>query len=89
MRLIINEKLAAKTLRCINDKYLAVVNACFLENSGYDGLCETDFYEELDVVAETGLVQGLKIEKKVHDWLIEQKNMIKNGSEAYFERVKT
>lgn len=79
MRLIINGKVAAKTIQTMNGKYLAMVNACFFENNGHPfefGCCENNVYENLAVAASTGTVQGLKIQKIVHDWFIEQQNLI-------------
>lgn len=78
MRLIINGKVAAKVLNCMNGKCLAMVNACFFENNGDPidfGFCENNVYENLDTVVETGAVQGLKVQKTVHDWFIEQQKM--------------
>jgi hypothetical protein len=82
MRLIINGKVAAKVLNCMNGKLLAMVNACFFENNGDPvdfGICENNVYENLDVVVETGAAQGIKIQKIVHDWFIEQQNMFENA----------
>ena len=79
MRLIINGKVAAKTFQTMNGKYLAMVNACFFEDEGHPfdfGICENNVYENLTIAAENGTVQGLKIKKIVHDWFIEQRNLL-------------
>lgn len=76
MLLKINGKIAAKTLKGMNDKYIACVNSSFFENAPKFYNFEYDCYAQLTDVVETGLIEGLTIEKTVLDWLKEEQKRI-------------
>lgn len=76
MILKIQGKIAAKTLKGLNDKTIACVNCKFFENPPENINSEFDCYSLLDDVVATGLIEGLKIDKNVLNWFVEQKGSI-------------
>lgn len=79
MLLKINGKIAAKTLKGMNNKYIVCVNSSFFENAPKFFKFEYDCYGQLTEVVNTGLIEGLKVEKIVLDWLKEEQKRIENS----------
>jgi hypothetical protein len=75
----VNGKVAAKTLKAMNNKHLACVNSSFFENAPKFFKFEYDCYGQLSEVVNTGLIEGLKVEKIVLDWLKEEQKRIENS----------
>ena len=74
----VNGKIAAKTLKGMNDKHIVCVNSSFFENAPKFYKFEYDCYGQLPEVVNTGLIEGLKVEKIVLDWLKEEQKRIEN-----------
>ena len=79
MLLKINGKIAAKTLKGMNNKYIVCVNSSFFENAPKFYKFDYDCYGQLTEVVETGLIEGLKVERIVLDWLKEEQKRIESG----------
>jgi hypothetical protein len=79
MLLKINGKIAAKTLKGMNNKYIVCVNSSFFENAPKFFKFDYDCYGQLTDVVETGLIEGLKVERIVLDWLKEEQKRIVSG----------
>jgi hypothetical protein len=75
----VNGKIAAKTLKAMNNKYLACVNSSFFENAPKFYNFEYDCYGQLSEVVRTGLIEGIAVEKIVLDWLKEEQNRIESS----------
>lgn len=76
MILKINGKVAAKTLKGMNEKHIVCVNSSFFENAPPFYNFEFDCYGLLKDVVETGLIEGISVEKIVLDWLKEEQKKI-------------
>lgn len=76
MILKIDGKFAAKTLVGMNDKVIVCVNCKFFENSPKYFQKEFDCYGLLSDVIKTGVVEGLKIQETVLEWLKKENERI-------------
>jgi hypothetical protein len=79
----INGKTAAKILKGMNEKIIACVNCNFFENPPESFKSEFDCYGILDDVVETGLIEGLRVEKNVLNWFLTESKRI------YQKKVET